>query len=705
MTVSNIAITNPALAIAGIAAIVPLVVHLLTRRTTRVLTFPSLRFLKSARASQARLYRLRHLLLLLLRTLAVLLLWVAFLKPVLHLGAVREARERALPSAVVVVLDASASMGHRSMGGTAFARGKTAARALLGTLGAADKANLIIAGAFPVASFTEPSEGRAMLERDVESAELSGARADMDAALAEAAAQLAACRNVSREIHVISDFQRSNWAAVGFGDVPPDVKLTFLPVGAADTGNLFVSDVTVSPPFPTVRERVVLSCRVVNTGAEAAAAPIELRVGDGVLLKRETRVAARSAVTEVFQFALSDPGQFEGTIRLPGDALPVDDERYFVVPVAQRMPVLVLCDAADREPTASGRLIARGLDPFPDRSPSAFETTLSRSGSGLPLAAGLQHVIVVTDTLPFDGAMLTRLLAYMRDGGSVVFFLSSAGDRTNLLALESASGGDLTLPFRPLGAVSVPADAGGAVTLAQANFDDPIFEKFREVEELGKVRFFRHFGVERVEGGGRTLARFSDGAAALATKAVGAGWLSVCNFSVAPDASDFARKVLFVPFLHELLKSARPRGNAIDRFTVGRACSTAVTGMDDFGQVRFLRPDGAAAQALFNAEHGNSVVVFSETPQPGFYRVWRGDRRLASAAVNVDERESDLDLLDAGQLHVAARAARGKVLAASGVDGGTLRNLRHGRPLWHWCVVGMLVCLVVEQGLWAWWRG
>ena len=60
--------TNPALWVGALALAVPFVLHLLTRKTSRMLMFPTVRFIRKVQASQTAIYRLRHLLLLLVRT-------------------------------------------------------------------------------------------------------------------------------------------------------------------------------------------------------------------------------------------------------------------------------------------------------------------------------------------------------------------------------------------------------------------------------------------------------------------------------------------------------------------------------------------------------------------------------------------------------------------------------------------------------------
>src|ERR1700694_2361278 len=110
---------------AGLAALaVPVLIHLINRERKVVIQFPSLMFLQKIPYKSVRRQKLRHLLLLALRCLALAILVAAFTRPFLarHASvglALTGARER------VVLLDRSYSMGY----GDHWKRAQDAAKA------------------------------------------------------------------------------------------------------------------------------------------------------------------------------------------------------------------------------------------------------------------------------------------------------------------------------------------------------------------------------------------------------------------------------------------------------------------------------------------------------------------------------------------------------------------------------------------------
>src|SRR5712671_2930570 len=97
--------------LAGLAAIaVPVIIHLIHRERKVVVEFPSLMFLQKIPYRSVRRQKIRHLLLLILRCLAIALLVAAFSRPFFERKKVGVSTTGARE--VVILLDRSASMGY-----------------------------------------------------------------------------------------------------------------------------------------------------------------------------------------------------------------------------------------------------------------------------------------------------------------------------------------------------------------------------------------------------------------------------------------------------------------------------------------------------------------------------------------------------------------------------------------------------------------
>src|SRR6201999_890466 len=125
--------------LAGLAAIaLPVIIHLINRERKVVVEFPSLMFLQRISYKSVRRQKIRHLLLLILRCLALAMLVFAFARPFF------ERRQTAIGATgareVVILLDRSASMGY----GHRWARARDAAKRVVSGLSGNDHATLVL---------------------------------------------------------------------------------------------------------------------------------------------------------------------------------------------------------------------------------------------------------------------------------------------------------------------------------------------------------------------------------------------------------------------------------------------------------------------------------------------------------------------------------------------------------------------------------
>src|SRR5580704_17224496 len=114
----------------------PLLIHLLNLRFPRLFDFSSVKHIRETIAQRSRIFRWRHLLLLLLRTAFLALLLLAFLKPLLRrFGSTADQKAA---RAVLIVIEHSLSMEDKGGGLSSRQRAENEAEKILATLDAGD---------------------------------------------------------------------------------------------------------------------------------------------------------------------------------------------------------------------------------------------------------------------------------------------------------------------------------------------------------------------------------------------------------------------------------------------------------------------------------------------------------------------------------------------------------------------------------------
>lgn len=697
----SIFFSNPALWIGSAALVVPLLVHIMTRRTPRNMVFPTLRFIRAAKASQSRLYRLRHLLILLVRTLLILLILLAFLKPILNFRTAVVSKDDKKGKAAIILIDASASMGYSQGGVKPFLHAKVAAGKILDHYSAPDRVNLILMGATPYSSYDGPSDNIFFLRKDIQNARLTQERCDIDAAVREAVRQLENLRAWRKEIHIVSDFQRTNWSSVKFEVVPKDIELLFVGVGPKDAQNVAITDVGVQPVLPTVAEPIQIVCKLANYSSKSSIVGLELKLGDEVL-KQEVSLGPYMTASAVFRIRIRQSCYYEGQLTIPDDGLMVDNHRYFTLDVADKVNVLLVSDDNKNDDMAGSRYLSRAINPFLEDKHATVVASLIRSDELNIFNTSKAQLLILSgiNELSRDSAEL--LLNYLTDGGSIAYFHIGGGDAHNLKLLTEVSKGDFVLPFEISGQVDLSVK-GGYASLSEANFDHSLLRRFRESGELSELRFYRFFSTERVKQKGQILMRYDDRNIAMAQKTVGLGSILLCNFSCSLEHSDIARHTLFVPLVHEIIKNLRPQTFRTRSFEAGEQCFLTVESMAKEKVVEFRDPSNKTINGNIEFGKNEAAVFFPKADQCGFYRVCVDGEPVGSAAVNVNALESNLQTLAVGDLRQLAHIDRDKFYAASG-SLASIDRLMEGKALWHYFLLAAICLLGLEQILVLLWK-
>ena len=137
----GLSFTNPVLLHGLWAALLPLVIHLLNRRRTVTVAFSNVGLLQTLQHDRMRRIKVKQLMLLILRTLLIALLVLAFARPTLSGGSTQVGDAG---TAAVILLDRSLSMQYRTAEGMAFARALRRVQALLAMFDERDEVRLAL---------------------------------------------------------------------------------------------------------------------------------------------------------------------------------------------------------------------------------------------------------------------------------------------------------------------------------------------------------------------------------------------------------------------------------------------------------------------------------------------------------------------------------------------------------------------------------
>lgn len=693
-----------ALAWGLLAAAVPFLVHLISKRRARRVRFAALELLLKSQRRTARSIRLRQILLLLIRTLLVAALAFALTRPVLR--ADQSDQPTQAPLVVVLAVDVSASMNTRLDGRSLFDRARAAALDRVRTEATDVRLAAVACDEVP-RDLAAPSFDRGALLASLETLRAGYAFADLAACAARAAGLARTVEgNGERRVVVLSDMAAHGLADAASGVDASGVAIEWTRVlDEEPPPNHALLDVQVRKTAGRSGEALEVSFAAQRWLGPAVDVPADLVIGGRRAARLALPFQAGKRLERSFHHALvaeeggggAVAGGARVAVALEPDALTADDQVELPYEVPAPLKV-VLVDGAPQALAFKDEVfyLENALRGAAGGQGGLTLEVLGPDQVRASTFAGAR-VVILANVARLDDAAAAALVEHTQSGGGVFI---TVGDQVDVEWTNRALGALLYAPLRGSKGQALLDDASVADVLNLTRFrtEHPILQGLSQGDELPGLGRVRTQTLMLLEPGGTpegdVLVRFSNGAPALVEREVGDGRVTMLLTTVDRDWSDLAIRPGFLPLMRQVVLWL---GGALDDggprvLRVGEPKTLRVPrGADELrvrapsGAEKTLRPAGAAS------------VVFDDTREVGLYtvlsRVAGGDlRELGSErfTVLIDARESDPTPADEDALERATPAG-----AQSRAPGSRDDDVH----LWPWLFLFAVLLVLVETGL------
>jgi hypothetical protein len=470
-------------AVAGaIAAAGPIVIHLLNRRRFRVISWAAMDFLREAVKRNRRILKLRDILLLVLRTAAVLLFGLALARPYFAASSTVAAAS-GQPLHGILLVDNSMSMGYRGEGQTQtlLEEAKTTAKKLIEDLPDGSRVSVIPlcgGGSFSRDAYRTKKDANDALDKiDLTDRAATTARA-ID--LAKEAMQQTTDGPVAKRIILFSDEQAENWKgeslAAHLTGIP---ELQVVDLSARNVENTSVSEFRLLDGLADVSSPARFVAKLTHQGRlPRPHLQVTLSI-DGADVQSKTIDSLNpdqtAEVTFDYQFTdPPEPGQVRWSsakVSIPADRLETDDARYLAVPVVAALPVVFVDQYGESEDAKRNRLgetrqLRALLAPQNVRGQTQQQLVriIKRRIDQLDIKDLRDaRLVVIAGVAKPDADAVKLLRDYVRQGGQLVIAAGAEFDPgawTEQAWLDGAGILPLPLESRPLG--RTPDEAGSA---------------------------------------------------------------------------------------------------------------------------------------------------------------------------------------------------------------------------------------------------
>ena len=475
--------------------LLPVIIHLINRMRHRPRQWAAMQFLLAATRSSTSHAKLRNLLIMLMRILAVLALLIFLARPLV--GGWMGWALAAAPDVILLLLDSA-------------------------TRQASELPNAASLLEWPD---TKPTD----------------TAADLPAMLQTALDWLIENKAGTAEIWIASDLQASNWQPddprwetliTAFDSLPQKVRVRLLATTQESPGNAAISVSQLSRQQTSGKGEVRLAADLNRSQANAGTTTITRTLND-VATELAARVTGQSTRWR-HRFAVGDQAGGWGKLELPADGNPRDNITYYRY--------------SDDHPPAGLVVTESALGPLWQAAASvagqAGRTPAKRYAPGDVTPADLRDATLVVWQAPLpEGEMANALRRFADEGGRVVFF---------------PPGQPSTARFAGLGwgEKQTSGDAGFAVGRWDedqgplANTDEGL------LLPLAKLGVRQR---QQVVGQAAVLAAFDDAQALLVRQALGKGEVYFCTTLPLLAWSEMGDGLMVVPMLQRLLAAGSRR--------------------------------------------------------------------------------------------------------------------------------------------------
>jgi len=659
----------PALA----AAAIPLILHLLNKRRTKTVLFSSLRFLKLLENKRIRNLRLYQLLLILLRTLFILFLVLAFARPTLQRTLLPN---RTAQTTAVIILDDSYSMQRSTSSFSAFNQARKYLKVILSTF--SEKDNVFLLPASGIIENPHPLNlnDRHFLNR-LKPTENSP---DFSPAINSARSLFARYPNFNKELYLVSDFR------INQKKLPDSLFIHFAP-----SVHLFRMQVLNKLPFLNLgidsvftRRRVPEQGRPLSIFATIrndAETSMETRVH---LFSKQKRLAMqavtlppRGSSTVKLVFVPERSGLQDLRVELDNDELTTDNYYYLNLNIAGKLRVLLLGKPLSAPLSAAVQTLNEQSLLHIQPEPYRFFENGKLSETDL---------IVLHNPPPLRTETLFRLRRFATKGHSLFLIPGNNTTRETLNAL--LNGLNIKASVQPLRGT---ADSASYFALPDKGINQQFFSALLHSvkKTVSQPHIFKYFPMRPI---GKPLLKLSNGDPFVTSYKIKESASKLFLMTTAPQSAwnNLPLKGMFLPLLHHLFYLAGAPETGTLSGTVDQNLEISLPGRSVQDALTLLGPLGKRIPLSPHQAMAGVTLLFQAPLDPGNYQILFHKRTVSGFSVNPSSAELHRPYLQIKKFKGTASSLNPETISAD------IQKSRSGQELWYLFLSIAFLMLVLE---------
>lgn len=670
----------PAFLFALSAIAIPIIIHLFHFRRFKKVYFTNVKFLKEVKEESASRSKLRNLLVLLMRILAIAFLVFAFAQPFIpnKNTAVKNGQK-----AVSLYVDNSYSMDAQASDVPLLEKAKQRAREIVNAYDIGDEFQVITCD-------FEGRHQRLVSQEDalqlIDEVQPTYAVQPISKVIAKQKQVFNTAKSEHKISYLISDFQKNVTDLETIQDSTFEVNL--IPLQSVQLRNVSIDSAWFEAPVQMLNQTNRLIVKVSNlSDDEVEDVRLSLQMNGQVKPLGNISLQANTSTFDTVNITIVRTGWHEAALSITDFPVNFDDTYYFTFNVKKEIKILSINESL------GNRYINSAF------GNTAYFKIENQATSQINYSTLSDYQLIILNQLNnIPSGLASELQQYIADGGNVGVFPNATSNLATYKSfLNSINANELT-PYQQK-----------EREVTYINTDEFIFNNvfINQSANLKLPTTTANFGVSRSRAD-EVLLRYRDGGSFVSKYSFNNGNLFLCTAPLDTDVSNLVQNgEVFVPLLYKMaLATAKDSRIA---YIIGKD-EVIETDNKTEGTETIYKLKGKAEEFIPGQKSlGNKVIlnVNNQVREAGFYNLFLEENEiLGKFAFNYDRRESnlvyftDIELKDKGGELIDVIAANTKADFKE-----IIGERSRGLVLWKYCLLIALVFLLIEVLLLRFWKG
>lgn len=654
------------------AIAIPILIHLFNFRKFKKIYFSNVEFLKEVQQETQSKSKLKHLLILLSRILAITFLVFAFAQPFIPISGNATSNQN---NVVGIYIDNSFSMESVGENGSLLNEAKTKAIEIINSYRATDKFILI------TNDFNAGNQRLLNIEEiidEIETINISSNSRKLSTIYSRNRDVINDSEIENKSFYLLSDFQKST---ANFSDIRADTLINsyIIPIKASEISNLYIDSCWFNSPTHLLNQNEELNIRIKNNSAtDLENIPIKLYINNKNIVPASFTVNANDETTITLNYRNKTKGIQQGRVELRDSPVITDDIFYFSYKISKNINILGIWNTKN-ENSLNSIYSSDSVFNYSNYNVKQLDYSLIENSS----------LIVLSNLEIINSGLSNTLKAFIDNGGNLLIFPSkkinynSYKEFLSLLNLNYFTGIDTS-----------------KTKVGEINLDHLVYANVFNKKPEGNLNLplvSSHYLISK----GTTVFKnniltLKDDTPFLTEYKIGKGKVYLSTVSLDKETSNFTNHALFVPTLYNIALLSQKNYPLFH--IIGNNSTIDLNKVEKDNTYHIKNNSFDFIPRVRNTNHNTTVFINNNIEIANNYTLENNKTKIG-LAYNYNRSESELSYLSAAEID--------KIINSSSINAQyidlnnatiktALTNLNIGKKYWKYCIILALLFLAIE---------